>query len=48
MQTLQFKLLKIASRVKEMKTKINLFLPQSYPYNNIFTKALEMFAVLRN
>ena len=48
MQTLQLKLLKIASRVKEMKTKINLFLPQSYPYNNIFTKALEMFAVLRN
>jgi hypothetical protein len=48
MQTLQLKLLKIASRVKEMKTKINLFLPLSYPYNNIFTKALKMFTVLRN
>lgn len=47
MQTIQLKVLKIASRVKELKTKINLFLPKSYPYKAILAKSLGIFAVMR-
>jgi hypothetical protein len=47
MQTIQLKVLKIASRVKELKTKINLFLPKSYPYKDILAKSLGIFAVMR-
>jgi hypothetical protein len=47
MQTIQLKVLKIASRVKEMKTKINLFLPNSYPYKVILAKSFGIFAVMR-
>jgi hypothetical protein len=48
MQTIQLKVLKIASRIKEMKTKINLFLPISYPYKTMLAKSFAIFYVLRN
>lgn len=47
MQTIQLKLLKIAGKVKELKTRINVELPLSYPYKEIFNKAFNIFAELR-
>ena len=46
MQTIQLKLLKIAGTVKELKTRINLELPLSFPYKEILNKAFNLFAVL--
>jgi len=47
MQTIQLKLLKIAGKVKELKTRINIELPLSYPYKEIFNKAFGIFSILR-
>lgn len=48
MQTIQLKVLKLASRVKELKTKINIFLPNSYPHKDILAKSLGIFSIMRN
>jgi hypothetical protein len=47
MQTIQLRILKIAARVKELKTKINVFLPLSYPHHSLFGKALAIFQCLK-
>ena len=47
MKTLQLKLLKVAARVKEMKTKIKIEFPQSCPVQQQQRKAFQLFEVLR-
>ena len=47
MQIIQLKLLKIAGKVKELKTRINLELPLSYPYKEILNKVFTIFSFLR-
>lgn len=47
MKTIQLKILKVAAWVKELKTKIKIEMPQSYPYKNIQSNCLEMFQMIR-
>lgn len=47
MKTLQLKLIKVAARVKEMKTKIKIEFPQSCPVAQQQGKAFHIFEVLR-
>jgi len=46
--TIQGKLLKVAGWVRELKTKISIELPHSYPYSAVFGKALHLFGHLRS
>jgi len=46
--TIQGKLLKVAGWVRELKTKISVELPHSYPYQPVFGKALHLFGHLRS
>lgn len=48
MKTLQLKLLKVAARVVQMKTKIKIEFPHSYPNKQPQAKAFYIFEVLRN
>ncbi len=41
------RLLKVGAKVREMKTKIKLHLPSSFPFKHIFSKACEIFCTLR-
>ena len=45
--TIRARLLKVAGWVRELKTKISIELPHSYPYRHIFGKALHLFGHLR-
>lgn len=47
MKTIQLKVLKVAAKVKEMKTKIKIELPIDFPTKPIFEKCLGMFELLR-
>ena len=47
MNTIQLKILKIGAIVKELKTKINIVLPLSYPHQKIFCNSFEIFNSLR-
>lgn len=47
MQTLQLKVLKIAAKVKELKTKIKIEFPRVCPVKNIHTNAFNIFEQLR-
>jgi hypothetical protein len=47
MRTIQLKLIKVAARVKVLKTKIKIELPMDYPSRNIFEKCFKMFEILR-
>ncbi len=47
METLQLKLIKVAARVKEMKTKIKIEFPRSCPVKLQQNKAFRIFEVLR-
>jgi hypothetical protein len=46
--TIQARLLKVAGWVRELKTKISIELPHSYPYQPVFGKALHVFGHLRS
>lgn len=46
--TIRARLLKVAGWVRELKTKISIELPHSYPYRHIFGKALHLFGHLRS
>ena len=47
MKTIQLKVLKIATRIKEMKTKIKIEFPIQFPARPIFENSLAMFELLR-
>jgi hypothetical protein len=47
MQTMQLKILKIGAHVKELKTRVNIILPLSYPHQNLLSKAFAIFQILR-
>jgi len=45
--TIRLKLLKIGAKVREMKTRIKLHLPSSFPCKSILYKACALFSVVR-
>ena len=47
MQTLQLKVLKVAAKVKELKTKIKIEFPRSCPVRGEQTTAFSIFEILR-
>ena len=47
MKTIQLKIIKIAARVKILKTKIQVELPVSFPTRDVFEKSLGIFYQLR-
>jgi hypothetical protein len=47
MKTIQLKIIKIAARVKQFKTKIKIELPRDFPERALFENTLAMFAQLR-
>jgi hypothetical protein len=47
MKTIQLKVIKLAARVKEMKTKIHIELPAVFPVKPLFEKCFGIFETLR-
>ena len=47
MKTIQLKIIKVAARVKEMKTKIRIELPKEFPVKWLFEKCFGIFETLR-
>lgn len=47
MKTIQLKLIKVAARVKIMKTKVKIELPADFYSKPVFVKCFGMFEVLR-
>lgn len=47
MKTVQLKLIKVATRVKVLKTKIQIELPTKFYGLNIFQKCFKMFEIIR-
>lgn len=47
MKTIQLKIIKLAARVKEIKTKIRIELPTEFPVKSIFEKCFGIFETLR-
>jgi hypothetical protein len=47
MKTIQLKIIKLAARVSEMKTKIRIELPAEFPVKSIFEKCFGIFETLR-
>jgi len=47
MQTIQLKVFKIGTRVKEMKTRIKVELPTAFPQQELIRKACAIFEILR-
>jgi hypothetical protein len=47
MKTIQLKIIKVAARVKEMKTKIRIELPADFPLKSIFEKCFVTFETMR-
>lgn len=47
MKTIQLKIIKVAARVKILKTKIQVELPVSFPTRDVFEKSLGIFCQLR-
>jgi hypothetical protein len=45
-ETIRMKLLKIGSQVHEMKTRIKVQLPQSYPHKEVIARCSGIFALL--
>lgn len=46
-QTIRLKLFKVGTHIQEMRTKIKVHFPKSYPYQNIFRQSCEILAYLR-
>lgn len=47
MKTIQLKVIKVAARVKEMKTKISIELPAEFPLKLVFEKCFGIFEAMR-
>ena len=47
MRTIQLKIIKVATRVKEKKTKIKIELPADFPVKDLFIRCLRMFEAIR-
>lgn len=47
LKSIQLKVIKVAARVKELKTKIRIELPIEFPSKGLFEKCLGMFEVMR-
>lgn len=47
MRTIQLKIIKVATRVKEIKTKIKIELPADFPVKDLFIRCLGMFQAIR-
>jgi hypothetical protein len=47
MKTIQLKVIKVAARVKELKTKIHIELPVEFPVKSLFEKCFGIFQTLR-
>ena len=47
MKTVQLKIIKVAARVKELKTIIKIELPTDFPLKELFQKCFGMFEVFR-
>lgn len=47
MKTIQLKIIKVAARVKELKTKIKIELPVDFPTKELFIKCFGMFEAIR-
>jgi hypothetical protein len=47
METIQLKIIKIATRVKILKTKVKIEFPQDFPQKEVFQNLLLMFGILR-
>ena len=47
MKTIQLKVIKVAARVKELKTKIHIELPVEFPVKSLFEKCFGIFETLR-
>jgi hypothetical protein len=47
LKTLQLKVIKVATKVKEMKTKIRIEFPMEFPVKKLFEKTLGMFELMR-
>jgi hypothetical protein len=47
MQTIQLKIFKIGARIKELKTRINILLPVSYPHQLLFRNVFSISNCLR-
>ena len=45
--TIRLNILKVGAKVREMKTRIKLHLPSSFPYKSIFYKASAVFSAIR-
>ena len=48
MKSIQLKVIKVAARVKELKTKIRIELPIDFPVKWLFEKCMGMFEVMRS
>ena len=46
-KTIQNKIIKTAAWVKELKTKIKIEMPHSYPYKKVQSNCLEIFQMMR-
>lgn len=47
-ETIQLRLLKVAARVRELKTRIKIELPTSFPLKNIVIRSFQIFNCLRS
>jgi len=47
MKTIQLKIIKLATRVKILKTKVKIEFPQEFPQREVFENLLLMFGILR-
>jgi len=47
MKTIQLKIIKVAAKVKEMKTKVCIELPTVFPLKSMFEKCFGIFETLR-
>ena len=47
METIQLKIIKVATIVKELKTRIKIVLPTEFPLKELFIRNLEIFQIIR-
>ncbi|MCP4704261.1 MAG: IS1380 family transposase, partial [candidate division Zixibacteria bacterium] len=47
-ETIRLRLLKVGARVRELKTRIKIELPSSFPLKNIVIRSFQIFGLLRS
>ncbi|MCP4151606.1 MAG: IS1380 family transposase, partial [bacterium] len=47
-ETIRLRLLKVGARVREMKTRVKIELPSSFPLKNIVIRSFQIFGLLRS